>query len=370
MSRELRVGLVGYGYMGRVHSLGYVTMPFHYRLPVKVRLVGVASRSRENRDLALREAGFQWATQDYEELVGSPEIDIVHCCTPTYLHKEVLLKAIGAGKPVYVEKPAGTSAGDVRSAQRAAQSNGCPCQVAYQNRFSSAAQRARALIREGAIGEVVNFRLNYFGSEYIAVDRVLGWQVKKETAGGGALMSQGCHGFDLLRFLTGDEVRRVFARLRSKMGQAGAEPEVETMAHILLEMKGGATGTLEVSQVAAGSNIDLRYEVYGTRGTIRFDQAYPDFLQVFRQDEEATPHGGFRGFTAIQTLQKYEKQVFPPWRVGTNWLRYSMESQYRFIMAILEGREPEPSLVDALRAYEAIEACYESGASGGWVQCP
>jgi predicted dehydrogenase len=243
------------------------------------------------------------------------------------------------------------------------------CQVAYQNRFCTAMLRTRQIIQSGIIGKIINMRFTYFGSEYISTDRKLDWKIQKKAAGGGALVSLGTHCFDLIRFFTNDQFKRIFASTqRIIVSDAPFTPEVETMAQVQFRMKNETIGTVEVSQIAAGSNIGLRYEIYGEKGTICFDQSNPNILQLFRQDEEETPMGGFRGFTHIQTLQKYDSQVFPASRVDTNWLRYSTESQYQFLKSIIENRTPKPSLEDGIKVDQITQACYRSAESRSWIE--
>lgn len=366
----VRIGIIGYGYMGKVHTQAYLNLPFHYDFK-KIKLVGVSDTNAVNLEQARNEAEFDFGTMDYRELIERDDIDVIDCCVPTFLHKDIFMRCIDARKHIYMEKPMAISLEEGNEMLEAIKGTGLLCQLAFQNRFSPAIIRTKEIIDEGTIGEIINFRISYYGSEYIGGDRKLGWQIMKDEAGGGALVSLGSHCIDLARYFTNDEFGRVFATTQNRIGQSGSGkeivPEVETSGQMIVEMRGGAIGTIEVSQVAAGSNIDIRYEIFGTKGTIRFNHAYPDFLDLFRQGDVCEPLGGVRGFTQIQTLQKYETQKYPPWRVGVNWLRYAVESQYSFLKCLVGGTSPRPSVEDGLKVQEILEACYCSARVGQWM---
>jgi len=127
-------------------------------------------------------------------------------------------------------------------------------------------------------------------------------------------------------------------------------------------MQSGVVGSIEVSQVAAGSGIDLRVEIYGTEGTICFDNRCPNILRLYEMKKKPV------GFREINTMQRLPDAIFPPPRVDVNWLRYHLAAQYQFVKG-LDGEIDlvAPTIYDGLKYQEIIEAVLRSWDSGSWV---
>jgi len=106
MQKELGVGIVGWGFIGKVHTYAYLNLPLFYQpSPAKVKLVGVCTAHEATAKQAKKIAGFQFATTSYQDLLEREDIDIINCCTPNYLHRDILVSALKAGKHVYCDKP-------------------------------------------------------------------------------------------------------------------------------------------------------------------------------------------------------------------------------------------------------------------------
>ena len=103
--KQIGIGVIGWGFMGRTHTFSIKTMPLHYNLDFEPRLIGICSRRLEKAEQAAREQGFKYAVDDYHKLLADPEIDVVSICTPNNLHEQMALDAIAAGKSVYIDKP-------------------------------------------------------------------------------------------------------------------------------------------------------------------------------------------------------------------------------------------------------------------------
>ena len=99
--KQIGIGVIGWGFMGRTHTFSIKTMPLHYNLDFEPRLIGICSRRLEKAEQAAREQGFKYAVDDYHKLLADPEIDVVSICTPNNLHEQMALDAIAAGKNVY-----------------------------------------------------------------------------------------------------------------------------------------------------------------------------------------------------------------------------------------------------------------------------
>jgi predicted dehydrogenase len=374
--KPIGIALIGYGSIGRVHAMAYRDLPFHYRLPADaVRLVGVATSRAETAARAAREIGCSTWTDDYRALLARDDVQAVDVCVPNSMHEEVVLAAAAAGKHIYVEKPLATT---VAGAQRMAESverAGVKAQPTFNYRFVPAVTRARQLIEAGFAGRIFSFYGCYRRSSYVSSEKPLSWKLRQETSGGGALYDLGSHVLDLMRYLIG-EVASVQATLQTFISQrpiaAGADQfgpvEVDDFSLLQLHMVDGAFGVLECSRMATGSTNDLRLELFGASGALRFSMEDPDWLYVYDVRQPDQPLGGERGFKRLETLQRFEGQVSPDWTQPMGFVRAHAECQYQFLRSIWEDFAPRPSLRDGVVIQRILAAAQRSNAESRWVR--
>jgi len=371
----LGVGMVGYGYMGKMHSYAYASLPFIYHpLPFRIKLVGACAPSEGSRNLALESAGYEFATPDYEELLARDDVSIINVCTPNYLHKEQAIAAIRAGKHVYCDKPLALTGADAQEMADLARESGLTCQVTFHNRFCPALLRARQLVEDGFLGDVISFRAVYLHAGYNDPNRPMSWKMRRETSGAGSLLDLGTHIIDIVRWLAGD-FAKVNARLRTlvkerptRAGSSELEPvTVDDIATMMVEMPNGALGTIEVSRMAIGTTDDLRFEIYGSKGSISFDLMDPNWLSIYDESKPGGTYGGQRGWQKIETIQGYPKPaVLPGAKAPVGWMRFHIASLYSFVTNVVEGRPGSPSFEDGLAVQRICDAAAASSASGAW----
>ena len=375
---KLGVGIIGYGFIGRVHALSYLSLPFYYKpLPAEVELIGVATAHMETAEAGIAEAGFKFATDDFHKLLARDDIHIIHCCTPNYLHKEILLGAMKAGKHIYCDKPlcmSVTEATEILDEVKRHPKG--KYQMSFEYRFIPAIMRARQLINEGKLGDVFHFRAEYLHSGYINPERPMSWRLDKSRAGGGALFDLGSHVIDLVLFLLG-EIDSVNALCKTfieerpieKGAKDKAKVEVDDLCIMQVSLKEGGVGVLEASRMATGTNNDLRFEVHGTKGALKFDLMDPNWLYFYDLQRAGEPIGGERGFTKIETVQRYpEPVVFPGPKFEIGWMRYSIASLFDFLKCVAEDGNPLPSLEDGAKVQTVMEAAYLSAKGRRWVE--
>lgn len=367
MKKKLNVGIVGYGYMGKMHSMCYDNLRYYYDLgDIEVNLYAVATRSR---DKALREGRFEKIYDNYIQLLEDENVDIVDICTPNFMHRPVLIEAIKAGKHIYCEKPLAkdlTEAVEVMNILKGSSYRGIH-RIAFEYRFVPAIMRAKQLIDEGRIGKIINFNIKYYGCEYLNPEKPLSWQSTKQKAGGGVLYALGSHAIDLIHFLVGD-ITEVYSSIKTHFkerpipgGKGKAPVEIEDLVNVLVTVDSSIMGTLMLSQVAAGSGIDLQFEIYGEKGSIKFDHKDPNVIKYFSTEDETGPIGGYSGFKDIETTQKYPAPaIFPPPRVNISWSRYHLASQYHLISSIINGTQEGPDLVDGFKVQKVMDKIFRS----------
>lgn len=373
--KPVTVGLIGYGAIGRVHGLGYRAIPFHYGLPAdSVQVVGVATSRPESAAAAAQEIGCAYWTADYHELLARPDIQVVDINVPNHLHEEIVLAAAAAGKHIYCEKPLAVSVAQGKRMVQAAEAAGVLTQMTFNFRFFPALERARQLIAEGFLGRLYSFRGRYYRSSYIDPAKPLSWKLRSETSGAGALFDIGSHIIDLLYSMLG-EIGQVQATLetviRERPVAAGAAEmapvDVDDIALLHVRLRNGTLGVVEASRLGTGFTNELTFELFGEKGSIRFDAADPGFLDVYDVRAVDAPLGGRRGITRIEAGNRYPGAKIPDWTMAPGFLRSHTECQAAFLRAVAEGRPSRPTLADGLHVQAVLEAALHSSREQRWV---
>jgi len=373
--KPLRIGMIGYGGIGRVHAMGYRAIPFHYGLPANsVQIAGVATTRAETAEKAAQEIGCELWTTDYRELLNNPDIDAVDVCTPNHNHEEILVAAAAAGKHIYCEKPLAMNVAEGQRIVAAVEKAGVINQMTFNFRFFPALLRARQLLDEGFVGRIFSFRARYYRSSYIDENKPLSWRLKKEIAGGGTLFDLASHVLDLVYYTLGDfgSVQATLETLiKERPVAAGASEkgpvDVDDLALLHVRMADGTLGLVEASRMGTGATNDLQLEIFGSQGAVRFNLAEPSYLEIYDVRDEANPIGGMRGFKKIEAVQKYPGQKAPDGTMIPTFTRVHAECQYQFLKAIWEDRPASPTLADGLKVQELMAAAERSSAETRWV---
>jgi predicted dehydrogenase len=372
---EIGVGIIGFGFMGKTHAYGYRTIPLYYPgLPFRIRLVGVCDSVKSVAVEAKESLGFEFATDDPAEIYRRSDIQVVDVCTPNLFHKDGVLQALRAGKHVYCDKPLAVSYAEAGEILESAASAGRVTQMALQYRFYPATLRAKELIEEGRIGKVMGFRACYLHSGSVDPTRPIGWKQDKKFGGGGVLFDLGSHVLDLMYHFLG-EYASVFAATRivypRRPDRSGAMVEIEAddMAMMTVRMKDGAMGSIEVSKVATGANDELRFEIHGDKGSLRFNLMEPNWLDFYDNTLPEAALGGFRGYTRIECVQRYAApgNAFPGPKFSIGWIRGHVHCQYNFLNCVHEGKSASPSFMEGAYIQHVMEEAYRSDSERRWI---
>ncbi|MDO4345089.1 MAG: Gfo/Idh/MocA family oxidoreductase [Eubacteriales bacterium] len=375
--REFHVGVIGYGFMGKTHTHSYKTIPLYYsNLPFTVKLEGVCTPKREEAEAARDMQGFAYGTTDSEDIFSDPKIDIVSICTPNVFHKELVLRALKAGKHVYCDKPLTATLEESREILEVlGKFPGQVTQVALQMRFYPAVMRAKELIEEGKIGKVFLFQCDYLHSSGINPKKALSWKQDKNFGGGGVLLDLGAHAYDVIYYLLGEYDRLytvtdiVYPSRPNREGTL-VKVEAEDTALTTARMKNGALGKILVSKAATGTMDELRIEIHGEKGALRFNTMAPGYLEFYDAQAPEQPLGGTSGFTKIDCHQKYPEPggCFPNPRFAIGFLRAHAASMYNFLEHVYRGEQASPSFAESAYIQKVMEKCYQSAGQCGWVQ--
>ncbi|MDR0448130.1 MAG: Gfo/Idh/MocA family oxidoreductase [Treponema sp.] len=374
--KKIGIGIIGCGFMGKTHSFGAKTIPLYYdNLPFLPCLVGVCDSNPDAANAMKEKNGFDLATSNLDELLSHKDIDVVTVSTPNVFHKDIILAALAAGKHLYVDKPITASYAEALEVTESWKKSGLIAQVAHQFRFYPAVMRAKQLIDDGRIGNIMSFHGAYLHSGSIAKNKPIGWKQDKAMGGGGVLFDLGSHILDLLHGLLGD-FSEIFASTRTLYPERpNARGEMvkisaDDSAWILCKLPDGSQGMVEASKIHTGTNDDFRFEIYGDKGAIRFDSNLPNWLDFFNNETPEKPLGGERGYTRIETMSSFEKPggSFPPSKFPLGWLRSHVHCFYNFLSSVHNGSPASPSLEDGAYILKLLEASYSSAEKGTWIK--
>ncbi|MBE6481596.1 MAG: Gfo/Idh/MocA family oxidoreductase [Actinomyces ruminicola] len=380
--RKLGVGVISLGWMGRLHARSYRALSERFpELGVEARLVAAADPIEEAQRAAVEDLGFERAYADYHELLADPEVEVVSIASPNFLHEEMALAAVEAGKPFWIEKPMGTSAEQSRRIAQAAEAADLATCVGFNYRHVPAIEYMRELIRTGRLGRITNARV-WFIADYNSSPRSpLTWRASREKAGAGVVPDLMSHGADLAQYLIG-RISSVTALTdtfikerpiptRVGIGHSGFEigDEVgevgnEDYVGMLARFDSGAVATMESSRVSVGPRAEYVVEVYGTEGSARWNFERLNELEVCLGVNGGPTHGYRRAMAgpAWGEWQRYQPAIGTS--MGFDDLK-SIEAA-QFVRSVLTGEQHAPSAADAWCAAEVDAAVVASAADGQW----
>lgn len=372
MNKVYNIGLLGFGAMGKTHAFCVDNLKYYYTaLPFSARIGGVCTTNDGKARAIAEEYGFDMHTTNEDDLIYSPDIDVIDVCTPNVYHYETVKKAILAGKYVYCEKPLCVTAKEAAELASLAKESGKICTVVFNNRHIAPIMRAAELVAEGRIGRVLSFSAEYLHNSCTDVCRPAGWKQNKDICGGGVLFDLGSHAIDLIYSLCG-EFESVYGRGQIAYPQrAGGNGETwQTNAdeafYMVCKLKSGAVGTITVSKLINGANDDLSLSIYGEKGSLKFSLMQPNFLYFYDATSKSTTLGGDLGYTAIECVGRYPAPggSFPAPKAPSDWLRGHVGSMYSFLNSIYTGIQGSPDFSDGAYVQRVMDAAYRSAALG------
>ncbi|MCL2005427.1 MAG: Gfo/Idh/MocA family oxidoreductase [Planctomycetaceae bacterium] len=372
--KTYRVGILGFGMIGKVHAYAYAAMPF-YSVPMNAtfRITHVATSRKETAEQAKSICRADVATTDYREITENPNIDIVHICTPNDLHVEPLLSAIKHRKKIYCDKPLSASLEEAESVHTALQESKYAeiNQMTFHNRFFPALIRAKKLLHTEALGRILQFRLGYFHSSNASASIPFRW---KHTQFGGAVRDLGSHLLDLTTHLLGPiesllaETMLAFPQ-RLDSANALCDVESEDAVSMLVRMQSGASGVIEATKLATGNEDEMLLEIHGELGALRFRLMQPHYLEFFDARATDRPLGGDVGWKRIPCGGRYElpDYDFPSPKASIGWMRAHVACLSNFLHAVAEDRQTTPDLYQGIAVDRLIYTVLRSAAERRWV---
>ena len=365
---SLRVGMVGYAFMGRAHSHGWRNVAAVFDVPMRPRLTAICGRDEAATTRAAARLGWESVETDWRQLVERDDVDLVDICTPGASHAPIALAALAAGKHVLCEKPLANTvaeATEMAAAADAAAASGVRSMVGFNYRRVPALELARRLIAGGRLGEVRHVRAAYLQDWIVDPDFPHVWRLNRDEAGSGALGDIGAHIIDLVQHLLDQAITSVAGLTETFIKErTGGTVTVDDACLFVARLSGGAVATFEATRFATGRKNALRIEVNGSEGSVAFDLERLNELQLFDARDPADAQG-FRRVLVTEHDHPWVGSWWPPGHT-IGW-EHTFTHQFKdLIDDIAAGRDPRPSFADGLAVQRVLAGVVDAAETGRW----
>jgi len=374
--KDIGVGLLGYGFMGKCHTNAYKKIPYFYpEANLMPRLLILCDQNEEHLEREAARYGYEQYCTDWNELVADERIDLFDNCGPDPAHAEPCIAALKNGKNVICEKPMTISVDDARRMRDAANSSSGKAMNVFNYRFVPAVRFAKDMIDSGKIGDIYHCRVNYLQScghdPSLKPEQV--WSSAWPHSG--ALQGIGSHAIDQCRFLVGEiasvsAVVRTFSKERAIPSVCCKDAIADDGSAAVFEFANGAVGVFESSVVATGRKNYLSWEINGSKGSLKWDMEHPNslFACIAGAGDDS-----MLGFTEISVTENEHPYVGNWWPTGHNigWEHSHIIEKFYFLDAIANNKEMSPynaTFEDGYRVAVIINAMRKSNQLGEKIE--
>lgn len=380
--KPVRIGMIGYKFMGKAHSHAYCDLPFYFDTEAVPVMQAIAGRDREGTKAAAEKMGWASYEIDWRRLLERDDIDAIDICTPNDSHAEIAIAAAKAGKHILCEKPLAMNKDEAAQVFEAAKQAGVVHMVCHNYRFAPAVRFAKRLIEQGRLGHIYHFRAQYLQDWIMDPEFPLVWRLRKQVCGSGTHGDLMAHSIDLARFLVG-EIAEVSGMMETFIkerplgemsgglnartdGEAKGVVDVDDAVAFLARFRGGTVGVFEATRFGKGSRNGNRFEINGSKGSLRWDMEKMNELELYLEDDEA----GMQGFRTIQCTETIHPYAGAYWPAGhiIGYEHTFINLMYEFMQGIAAGASPEPNFEDGYRNQLVLDAVEKSSVTRQWVR--
>src|SRR6186713_816732 len=376
--KELRIGLVGYGFMGRTHSNAYLQAPRFFDLPWKPVLKAVAARNEERVKKFAANWGYESYVTDWRELVSRKDIDVIDIASPNDTHHDIAIAAAKAGKMVMCEKPLGRNAREAEAMTAAVERAGVPNTVWYNYRRVPAVTMIKQLLDEGKLGRIFHYRAKFLQDWTISADLPQGgeglWRLDVAVAGSGVTGDLLAHNIDTALWLNGpiaevSAMTETFVKERKHNLTGKVEPVgIDDASAFLARFENGSLAMFEATRYARGHKALYTLEINGEHASIMWDLHDLHRLSYFDHGDE----GRVRGWRSIHITdgdQPYMKHWWVPGlQIG---YEHTFIHQFAdFLEGLGEGKAAAPTFRDGLATDCVTDAVLKSARTRQWETVP
>ena len=369
--KKLRIGQIGCGWMGRAHANAYKTMRYMgwYSQNFEPVLKVIGGKDADEGMDAMRRFGFERGCAGWEEIVSAPDVDVVDNVTPDPLHVEPSIAAARSGKHIFCEKPLAVTAADAKRMLDAVNEAGVKSGCGFTYRFFPAVRLAHDLIMEGRLGKIYHFSGKYFqdqGShDDVPAEDV--WYIGWSGIGQGITS----HMIDMSRFLSGEPktiqgMTSTYNKTRPSKKGGVVECTADEGFFAMVEFDNGASGLYESLGTANGKRNQFSWEIYGSKGSMMWDVADPNYLHLYL-DDVCDPR--VRGFTKINVTEAVHPllDMWWPQGHGLGWEHGHINMLAHFLDCIANDKPVSPlggTFEDGYIVAKIIEAINTSRLTG------
>lgn len=382
--KEIKVGMLGYAFMGRAHSNAYNQMPkFFYPPPARpVKEVVCGRTGAKVQDFATQ-FGWNRTETDWHALMNADAIDLFDNCGPNNLHAEPTIAAAEAGLDIICEKPLARTLDEAKQMADAVRKNGVKAMCAYNYRRVPAVALAKKLVEEGYIGEIRHWRAVYLQDWIVDPSFPLVWRLQADKAGSGPHGDLNAHIVDLALHLVGeiDQVvgmEETFIKERPLPSGEGVglgdhtadedtqlgEVTVDDAVLFLARFQNGALGSFEATRFALGRRNHNCFEINGSKGSLVFDLERMNELQFYSKEDPAFAQG-FRTILVTEGTHPYVDKWWPAGHI-IGWEHTFTHEVYDLFDAIVNDKPVHPDFDDAVKVQAVLERVKDSVASKRW----
>lgn len=382
--RQVRIGMIGYRFMGKAHSHAYRDLPFYFDLDAEPVMQAIAGRDPEGVRRAAATMGWNSYETDWRRLIERDDIDLIDIGTPNDTHVEMAIAAAEAGKHVLCEKPLAMNAEQARRMLEAASRASVVHMICHNYRFVPAIRYAKQLIDSGRLGTIYHMRATYLQDWIMDPQFPLVWRLRKEACGSGTHGDLMAHSIDLARYLVGElteatGMMETFVKRRPLGEMSGGltaqaadgrsgEVDVDDAVAFLGRFANGALGVFEASRFGRGNRNGNRFEINGSKGSVRWDMENMNNLQLYLEDDEK----GMQGFRAINCTEEVHPYAGAYWPAGhiIGYEHTFINIMHELMRGIAGNFSPEPNFADGYRNQLVLDAVAQSAQTKQWVTIP
>ena len=383
MAKELRVGLIGCGFMGRTHSNAYRRLNNFFPVEHRAVLKAICDTNEPKAHNYAATWGYERVETDWRKLVEASDIDLIDICVPNVAHRDIAVAAAGAGKMVGCEKPLAMNVAQAEEMVAAVERAGVPNMVWFNYRRVPAIALARQIVDEKRIGRPFHYRAAYLQDWTISEDVPQGgdalWRLDARVAGSGVTGDLLAHSIDTAMWLNGPITRVVaktetFVKERKHVVSGQREPvHIDDACMFLAEFANGSMGTFESTRYARGRKNFNTFELNGADGSVYFDLEEPEYLQYFeykqlQSGKKAESH--LTGWRKIHTTNSEHPYMSHYWVPGTciGYEHTFLNALADFVEGIESGKWTQPDFRNGLQTQRVCDAVIESARAGRWME--
>ena len=382
MSKQLRIGMVGYGFMGRTHSNAYKRLNDFFPVEHRPVLKAICGRNVEKAEAFAKNWGYERVETDWRNLVRANDIDLIDIGTPNDTHFEIAIEAARNGKMVLCEKPLAMNVSQAEEMTRAVETAGVPNMVWFNYRRVPSIALAKQIIDEGRIGRIFHYRATYLQDWTISPDVPQGgaglWRLDVNAAGSGVTGDLLAHSIDTAMWLNGsitrvDAMTKTFVKERVHADTGTVQPVgIDDACMFLAEFANGSMGTFESTRYARGRKNFNTFEMNGEDGSLYFDLEEPEYLQFFEYKQQQSGkkvESHLTGWRKIHTTNSEHPYMSHYWVPGTciGYEHTFLNALADFVAGIESGRPTQPDFRCALQTQRVCDAVIESAKQGKWI---